>query len=91
MDIDTIIVLIYITLTFPSTYTTIIGPPSYSYQVILTACKKLRSLQQESLGMNRFIPNSPEYKLIAIIVGIVRFKLYEPVHTGSLEETKSET
>ena len=36
--------------------------------------------------MNESIPNSPEYKLIAIILDIDIFKLYKPVQTGSLEE-----
>ena len=34
---------------------------------------------------NMFISNSLEYKLIAIILDIARFKLYKPVQTKSLE------
>ena len=38
--------------------------------------------------MKVLISKSPEYKPIAIILEIARFRLYRLVQTGSLEETK---
>ena len=67
----------------PSTCTGAIRSPSYSYQVISTDSNKTLLFTIGSFG---FIPNSPECKLIAIILDIARFNLYKPVQTGSWEE-----
>ena len=34
-----------------------------------------------------YVPNSPEYKLVAIILDVAKFRLYKPVQTVSPEET----
>ena len=34
-----------------------------------------------------YVPNSPEYKLVAIILDVAKFRLYKPVQTISPEET----
>ena len=41
--------------------------------------------------MNVCIPNSPEYKPIAIILDIARWRLYKQVEIASLEETTKRT
>ena len=33
-----------------------------------------------------YVPNSPEYKLVAIILDVAKFRLYKPVQTVSPEE-----
>ena len=60
---------------------TFMGAKSFKCVWSLTVTK-VRSLQQEGLGMNVFIPNPPGYMLIAIIFDIARFGLI-----GSLEES----
>ena len=42
------------------------------YQLPVT---KLRSLQKEVVDTKTYIQNSPEYKLVAIILGVVKFRL----------------
>ena len=34
-----------------------------------------------------YVQNSPEYKLVAIILDVAKVRLYKPVQTVSLEET----
>ena len=48
---------------------------------------KLCSLQREVVDTKTHVPNSPEYKLVAIILDVAKFKLYKPVQTVSPEET----
>ena len=54
------------------------------YQLPVT---KLRSLQKEVVDTKTYIQNSPEYKLVAIILDVAKFRLYKPVQTFSPEET----
>ena len=35
-----------------------------------------------------YIPNSPEYKLVSIILDVAKFRLYKPVQTVFPEETR---
>ena len=35
----------------------------------------------------KYVPNSPEYKLVAIILDVAKLRLYRPVQTVSQEET----
>ena len=37
----------------------------------------------------KYVPNSPEYKLVAIILDVATFRLYKPVQTVSPEETST--
>ena len=53
------------------------------YQLPVT---KLRSLQKW-LIQKHILPNSPEYKLVAIILDVAKLRLYKPVQTVSPEET----
>ena len=48
---------------------------------------KRRSLQKEVVDTKTYIPNSPEYKLVTIILDVAKFRLYKPVQTVSPEET----
>ena len=34
-----------------------------------------------------YVPNSPEYKLVGIILNVTKFRLYKPVQIVSPEET----
>ena len=54
------------------------------YQLPVT---KLRSLQKEAVDTKTYITNSPENKLVAIILDVVKFRLYKSVQTVSPEET----
>ena len=54
------------------------------YQLPVT---KLRSLQKEVVDTKTYVQNSPEYKLVAIILDVAKFRLYKPVQTVSPEET----
>ena len=54
------------------------------YQLPVT---KLRSLQKEVADTKTYVQNSPEYKLVAIILDVTKFRLYKPVQTVSPEET----
>ena len=54
------------------------------YQLPVT---KLRSLQKEVVDTKTYVPNSPEFKLVAIILDVAKFRLYRPVQTVSPEET----
>ena len=48
---------------------------------------KLGSLQKEVVDTKTYVQNSPEYKLVAIILDVAKFRLYKPVQTVSPEET----
>ena len=39
------------------------------------------------MATKTYVPNSSEYKLVAIILDIAKFRLYKPVQTFSLAET----
>ena len=54
------------------------------YQLPVT---KFRSLQKEVVDTKTYVENSPEYKLVAIILDVAKFRLYKPVQTVSPEET----
>ena len=54
------------------------------YQLPVT---KPRSLQKDVVDTKTFIQNSPEYKLVAIILDVAKFRLYKPVQIVSPEET----
>ena len=54
------------------------------YQLPVT---KLRSLQKEVVDTKTYVQHSPEYKLVAIILDVAKFKLYKPVQTVSPKET----
>ena len=54
------------------------------YQLPVT---KLRSLQKEVVDTKIYVKNSPEYKLVAIILDVAKFRLYKPVQTVSPKET----
>ena len=54
------------------------------YQLPVT---KLRSLQKEVVDTKTYVQNSPEYKLVAIILDVAKFRLYKPVQAVSPEET----
>ena len=54
------------------------------YQLPVT---KLRSLQKEVVDTKTDVQNSPEYKLVAIILDVAKIRLYKPVQTVSPEET----
>ena len=53
------------------------------YQLSVT---KLCCLQKEVLDTKTYVQNSPEYKLVAIILNVAKFRLYKPVQTVSPEE-----
>ena len=48
---------------------------------------KLCSLQKEAVDIKTYVPNSPEYKLGAIIFDDFKFRLYKLVQIVSPEET----
>ena len=48
---------------------------------------KLHSLQKEAVDTKMYFPNSPEYKLVAIVLDVAKFSLYKPVQSVSPEET----
>ena len=54
------------------------------YQLPVT---KLRSLQKEAVDTKTYVPNSPEYELVAIILDVAKFRLYKAVQTVSPVET----
>ena len=44
------------------------------YQLLVP---KFRSLQKEVVDTKAYVPNSPEYKLVAIILDVAKFRLYK--------------
>ena len=69
--------------------------PSYSYRLYQLPVTKLRPLpvtkfrplQKQAVDTKQYVPNSPDYKLVAIILDVATFRWYKPVQTVSLEET----
>ena len=50
------------------------------YQLPVT---NLRSLQKDDVDTKAYVPNSPEYKLVAIILDVAKIRLYKPVQAVS--------
>ena len=92
MDIGTTIVLIFMLMFSFDTLLPYAQQPlglhhirTKLYQLPVT---KLRSLQKEVVDTKTYVQNPPEYKLVAIILDVAKFRLYKPVQTVSPEETR---
>ena len=92
MDIGTTIVLIFMLMSQFDTLLPYVQQPfglhhsrTKLYQLPIT---KLSSLQKEVVNTKIYVQNSPEYKLVAIVLDVAKFRLYKPVQTVSPEETR---